>query len=151
MLVFLLLGMIGAGCASLGARTEGTSGPLAWRVTDLQSEAVRGEVRGRYAFTLVLKESQGIPLTFTYRKDTIYASHLTVTESVDQAIHLRLRPYEERRFPLAFTWGCVEEPCIKPGTVAPMWYITLTGTDEHGKAVKTVMKIRLPLTPETSR
>src|SRR5262249_18463063 len=65
-----------------------------WHVTDLRSEsspvtrsATSGDSRGIYALTLVLKETQGVPLTCTYRKDTIYASNITVFRPVDQAIN----------------------------------------------------------------
>jgi hypothetical protein len=149
----LFLGMMIAGCASLGVRTEGTSGPIAWHVTDLKSAAGPRDVLGTYSFTLVLKETQGMPLTFTYRKDTISASNLTVLNSEDQAINLRFRPHEERRFPLTFSWDCAGGmgDCIDPGSVAPRWTITLTGTDEKGTPVKAVINIALPPNPETYR
>jgi len=156
MLMFLLLGMMIAGCASLGVRTEGTSGPIAWHVTDLKVESVGdrttpGDVRGTYSFTLVLKELQGIPITFTYRKDTIYASELTVLRSADHAINLKLRPHEERRFPLTFSWGCAAADCLPPTSVAPIWTIKLTGSDAKGQAVQVVIELRLPANPDTYR
>ncbi|HJY82617.1 MAG TPA: hypothetical protein VKK81_16230 [Candidatus Binatia bacterium] len=83
----VLLGVLIVGCASLGVRTEGTSGPFAWHVTDLKSESApllqgtSGDTSGTYSLTLVLKETQGIPLTFTYRKDTIYASYITLSQT----------------------------------------------------------------------
>ena len=149
--IVVFLGMLMAGCVPLGTTTEGTSGPIAWHVTDLKSASVPGEVRGTYSFTLVLKESQGTPITFTYRQDTIYASGLTTLQSVDQAINLTLRPYEERRLPLTFSWGCVQEPCRNPGSVAPLWVINLTGSNDNGKPVQAVIKIRLPPNPDTYR
>src|SRR5262249_43036009 len=108
----MVMCLLSAGCATLGVRTEGTSGPIAWQAIDLKSESAPvlqgtiGNSTGRYSLTLVLKETQGIPITFTYRKDNIYASGLTVSRSVDQAINVKFKPYEERRFPLTFTWGC---------------------------------------------
>src|SRR5262249_49547036 len=83
----VLLGVLIVGCASLGVRNEGTSGPFAWHVTDLKSESApllqgtSGDTSGTYSLTLVLKETQGIPLTFTYRKDTIYASYITLSQT----------------------------------------------------------------------
>ena len=148
-LIFVLLGMLMAGCVPLSTTTEGASGPITWRLTDLKTTAVPGGSQGMYAFTLVLKERQGTPITFTYRKDTIYASGLTVLRSVDQAIDLRLRPYEERRIPVTFTWGCPAGDCIKLDSVAPIWAINLTGNDEKGQAVQAVIKIRLPDNPDT--
>jgi len=148
-LIFVLLGMLMAGCVPLSTTTEGASGPITWHLTDLKTTAVPGESQGMYAFTLVLKESQGTPITFTYRKDTIYASGLTVLRSVDQAIDLRLRPYEERRIPVTFTWGCPAGDCRKLGIVAPIWVMNITGSDEKGQAVQAVIKIRLPDNPDT--
>jgi len=155
-LIFVLLGMLIAGCASLGVRTEGTSGPIAWHVTDLRSESVPlrgtvGDARGTYSFTLVLKETQGIPITFTYRKDTIYASPITILHSADHAINLRLRPHEERRFPLTFSWGCAAVDCMQEENVAPRWTINLTGTDDKGNTVKAVINMNLPPNPDTYR
>jgi hypothetical protein len=156
-LLTLILGAVLTGCASLGVRTEGTSGPLAWHVTDLKSEAVpglrgtTGDAHGTYSFTLILQETHGMPLTFTYRKDTIYASSLTILQSADQAIHLRFRPHQERRFPLTFSWGCPAGDCLQVENVAPRWAITLTGSDDKGNAVKAVIDIILPANPETSQ
>jgi len=154
-LLTLILGAVLTGCASLGVSTEGTSGPLAWHVTELKSASVPGlrgtigDTHGTYSFTLVLKETQGIPLTFTYRKDTIYASSVTVLKAADEAINLRFRPHEERRFPLTFSWGCAAGDCIQVEQVTPRWTITLTGTDAQGNAVQAVIKIHLPANPDT--
>ena len=157
-LLTLILGAALTGCASLGVRTEGTSGPIAWHVTDLKkSESVlgprevQGESRGTYSFTLVLKETQGILITFTYRKDTTHAVGVTVLKSVEQAISLRFKPHEERRFPLSFSWGCAAGDCLPARSVAPIWTIDLTGMDDQGNPVKAIINIKLPLDPDTYR
>jgi hypothetical protein len=153
----LLLGMLVAGCVPLGTRTEGTSGPLAWYVTDLKSESAPGrrdtpgDTRGSYSLTLILKETQGIPLRFTHRKDTIYAASLTVLKAADEAINLRFRPHEERRFPLTFSWECAAGDCLPVNNVAPRWTINLTGTDAQGNAVQAVIQMNLPANPATYR
>jgi len=149
-LLTLICGAVLTGCtalASLGVRTEGTSGPIAWHVTDLKLE----EARGTYSFTLVLQETQGNPLTFTYRKDTRYAVNVTVLQSVDQAIRLRLRPHEERRLPLTFSWRCPAGNCLETRGIAPMWTIELTGMDDKGNPVKARIDIKLPPNPDTYR
>src|SRR5713226_5135099 len=131
-LILVPLGMLIAGCVPLGTRTEGTSGPIAWHVTDLKTESVGdrtspGDFRGAYSFTLVLKETQGIPITFTYRKDTIYATDLTILRSADQAINLRLRPHEERRFPLTFSGVSHLSNYGRNGMTGPIWRPLPTG------------------------
>ena len=153
----LLLGMLVAGCVPLGTRTEGTSGPLAWYVTDLKSESAPGlrgtpgDTHGTYSLTLVIKETKGIPLRFTHRKDTIYAASITVLRSADEAINLRFRPHEERRFPLTFSWMCAAGDCLQVDNVAPRWTINLTGTDAQGNTVQAVIQMHLPANPATYR
>src|SRR5262245_4928341 len=156
-----LLGVLLVGCAStggLGVHTEGVSGPIAWHVTDLRSEsspvtrsATSGDSRGIYALTLVLKETQGVPLTFTYRKDTIYASHITVFRPVDQAINFKLRAHEERYIPLTFPWSCSTGNCFQLENVAPRWTINFTGTDDKGNPVQVVINMNLPPAPPVAQ
>ena len=90
-----------------------------------------------------------MPVTFIYRKDTIYASSVTILKSADEAINLRFRSHEEHRFPLTFSWGCSAGDCIQVANVTPRWTINLTGTDAQGHAVQAVIKIHLPANPET--
>src|ERR671923_445349 len=56
----VLLGILIAGCAAYWqAHTEGTSGPIAWYITDARSESNPVAERYTYAFVLVLQETQG--------------------------------------------------------------------------------------------
>ena len=57
-LYLIVLGL--AGCASV-ARTEGTSGPIAWRVSDLGivTRNIQGQSVDTYDFTLVIKNVSG--------------------------------------------------------------------------------------------
>lgn len=156
LLFALLLGMVVTSCASLGMRTEGVSGPIAWHATDFKIQAV-GEaagVLGRptqqevYAFTLVLQETQGTALTFTkmaYRVDSGPGIHPGFAERVGQ---WRLRPHGELRWPLWSTWSCASTDCVNPGFVVPAWHIVLTGTDNRGQEVRVVIDLKLPSNPE---
>src|SRR5262245_58663809 len=84
-----------AGCVPFHTTIEGTSGPLAWYVTDIQvteSDPRQGEVQGRYDCKLVLTERRGTPITFTHRTETIYVSGLTILRSADNGITLRFGP-----------------------------------------------------------
>jgi hypothetical protein len=55
------------GCASLGPRTEGVTGPIAWRVTDLRAETreIKGQLFEGRAFTLVVRNVSAETITFT--------------------------------------------------------------------------------------
>jgi hypothetical protein len=152
----LLLGMVVTSCASLGMRTEGVSGPIAWRATDLKIQAV-GEAAGvigisvsreAYSFTLVLQETQGTALTFTkvaYRIDGGPGLQPFFAERVGQ---WRLRPQGELRWPLSSTWSCTSTDCVRPGFFAPVWHIILTGTDNRGQEVRVVIDLKLPYNPD---
>ena len=98
---------------------------------------------------LQLNRDKLIPIR--YRKDTIYAVNVTVLKSADQAIRLRLRPHEERRLPLTFSWSCSAGDCLETRGIAPMWTIDLTGMDDKGNPVKARIDIKLPPNPETYR
>ena len=67
-----LLVLVVVGCAAY-VRTEGISGPVAWRATDLalSKRMVDGKEREVYSFTLVLKETKGTGIIFTYMKRTV--------------------------------------------------------------------------------
>jgi hypothetical protein len=55
--LLLMLLVLTTGCATLGSRTEGQSGPLAWRTTDLAIVAknVGGQAAETYDFTLHIR------------------------------------------------------------------------------------------------
>jgi hypothetical protein len=148
-----LLGMWITGCIPFQTTIEGTSDQLAWYVTDLQVTESDPRLGGesQYSCILVLTEKHGTPIMFTHRTDTIYATGLTVLRSVDHAITLNFKPYEERRIPLTFTWECVHRPCLNLGSVAPIWTITLSGRDGQGNRMQAVIQMRLPPNPNTSR
>jgi hypothetical protein len=74
LLLAVLLGVIITGCATYWqAHTEGTSGPIAWYITDAKAAADRVGERYAYSFVLVLQETQGTPLTFTTLTYTVYS------------------------------------------------------------------------------
>jgi hypothetical protein len=59
-LLVLWMTVMISGCAMLGARLDGVSGPIAWQATDLRvvERQVTETNQELYAFTLVLKETQ---------------------------------------------------------------------------------------------
>lgn len=154
MLCALLLGTVVVGCAALGVRTEGVSGPIAWRATDFNVGSVPGDtgIIGRrdreiYAFTLVLQETQGTAITFTKVAYTIAGSVGLKPFSTEETGQWRLRPHGELRWPLSSTYGCASIDCVDPGFVAPVWHITLMGTDDRGQPVRIAIDLRLPYNP----
>ena len=60
------------GCASLGPKTEGVSGPIAWRVSDLSitTREVNGRPVDTRTFTLVLQNASSETITLTSVDET---------------------------------------------------------------------------------
>ena len=139
-----------SGCAELGARLEGVSGPIAWQATDLRVVERQVTETGRelYAFTLVLKETQGRGVTFTHLEYTMTQPGVVPIGDTQRAtIAWRLHPYGELRHPFSSYIYCSETPCQNWGPQAPWWHIVLTGTDERQQSVRVAIDLRLPQNP----
>lgn len=150
--VLLVLGMslVITGCAALGARLSGVSGPIAWHATDLRvvERDVAGAKRDLYAFTLVLEEIQGTAVTLTHAAYTISQPGVNAAGVSEQkALLWKLQPRGELRHPFSFYWYCSELQCRDWGPTAPWWNIILTGTDDRGQPVRVTIDIRLPQNP----
>ena len=152
----LLLGVVVTGCAALGVRTEGISGPIAWRATDLKVQAV-GEAPGFvgrtqkevYSFTLVLQETQGTAITFTKMAYTLYSSPTLLPYASEATGRWVLGPRRALRWPFSSTFSCPSHDCNEPGFIAPRYHIILTGTDSQDQPVRVVIDLRLPENPDT--
>lgn len=151
LLLAVLLGVVIAGCAGYWqAHTEGTSGPIAWYITDAKSDANPREERYAYSFVLVLQERQGTPITFTTITYTRYSGG-AISPGVDERTiqgTWKLRAHGRYRFPFGFTTFCPEgSGCIKPGPLAPTYHIVLTGTDSQEQPVRVIIDTKLPPDP----
>src|SRR5262249_14677630 len=73
--VLLTIGVLSSlvGCAT-AVRTEGTNGPLAWRVTDMTTVTrnIQGQPVDTYDFTLVVRNVGDRGLTLTKMNRTIF-------------------------------------------------------------------------------
>jgi len=151
-LLALLLGTVVAGCATYWhAHTAGTSGPIAWHVTEAKSESTLAEDRYVYSFVLVLQETQGTPITFTTMTYTVYSGTETHSPSYGETVdrNIQLRPRSAYRLPFTFTITCPElRACSKIVGLAPTYHIMLTGTDNHAKPVHVSIDIKLPPDPK---
>ena len=154
----LLLGVVVTGCASLGVRTEGVSGPITWRATDLKIQAV-GEAPGFvgkaqqevYSFTLVLQETQGTAITFTKMAYTLYSSPTLLPYASETTGRWVLGPRRELRWPFSSTFYCPSHDCNAPGFIAPRYHIILTGTGSQGEPVRVVIDLWLPDNPDAMK
>jgi hypothetical protein len=151
-LLGVLLGVVITGCATYWrAHTEGTSGPIAWYITDAKSVSDPVTERSAYSFVLVLQETQGTALTFTTLTYTVYSgTGGTEPGATEQTIQgaWKLRAHGRSRFPFTLTAFCPEgSGCVKPGWLAPTYHIVLTGTDSQAQPVRVVVDTKLPPDP----
>jgi hypothetical protein len=135
-------------CAPIGIRTKGESGPVAWEATDLRLvkmtvDSMPVEV---YAFTLVLKETQGRGITFTHAK-YIVSTLETELSTGESTLDLELRPHGESRLPLSvyIKGGHDAGHDLRP--ISPAWTIILTGKDDQDAPVRVSININLPSKP----
>jgi hypothetical protein len=82
------------------ARTEGISGPVSWRVTELQAtkETADGKETQGFSFVLILKELHGIGITFGGTNQLIRRQQVG-SAAGEQTAAWRLPPYGELPIP----------------------------------------------------
>ena len=147
-----LLGVVLVGCAAYWqGHTAGTSGPIAWHITEAKAAADRVGERSAYSFILVLQETQGTALTFTTMTYTVSSGSGGIQPGLGgQTIQgtWKLPPHGSYRFPFTYTASCPEgSGCIKLEALAPTYHIVFTGTDSREKPMRIVIDTKLPPDP----
>ena len=145
-LVILSLVVSLTGCAGI-ARTEGASGPLAWRVTDMGSVTrnIGGQAVETYDFTLVIKNISDRTLAFTRIERTVYEAGGGQPGRSAQEGRWELRPGVERRFPMYSFMKCTDSfGCLDRGGAQPMWRLVFLGADDQQRPVESRFEIILP-------
>jgi hypothetical protein len=136
----LFIGLLVAigGCVppQLAYRTAGTAGPVQWQAIDLERSRrrVNGQEMDAYDFTLVVRETRGVGITFTNAKNDIYQGNWEGHSEHDE--RLELLPYCELQMAFSST-----------GFRTPLWTITLTGKDEKDQPVLVTIETALPPDP----
>ncbi len=149
-LIGLFIGLIGVGCASVQVHTAGETQRLRWQAKDFHLQKVAVEDREIYKYTLVLEELQGKDLTFTYLTATLRNNAHSRQINWEKAGMWNLPAHGELRIPLGTYRYCNLANCRDWGPIAPVWNLTLTGTDSHGQPIHEVIHLRLPYVDETA-
>jgi hypothetical protein len=140
------IALLFAGCASLGIRTEGKSGPVEWRVVNIAT--VTREIEGRQiqgqAWTVVIKNVSDRTVTFTTFEEIRYQPQ--TNPGVRQWNgNWVLRPgadWNSDRFSyLVCNSG---HGCTDSGSTHKLVRINLTGKDDQGRPVEAHLDITLP-------
>ena len=148
----LLGSLLLAGCTTpVGVRTSGVSGPVDWRTTDFEwhPEAFGEQV---YTFTLLLRETQGRDVTFTQVAAVLYNATDSLPAHWQRTGQWRLPAHGEVPIPLGSRRRCPYVKCWDSGpSLAPVWHLTLSGTDQGGQPVRLVLDLRFPDIPNVVR
>jgi len=133
-------------CAGMGVRTEGTRGPIAWRVIDVA--VVTREVEGRpvdaQAFTLVLTNTGDRTVTFTKMEERQYRPGTNSGFSSYSGRWI-LRPGREWKIKRSASLVCNSKSgCTEAGSTQFLFRIVFTGTDDQDQPVEAVLDITLP-------
>jgi hypothetical protein len=133
-------------CAAMGVRTEGTSGPIAWRVTDVA--VVTREIQGRsvdgQAFTLVLTNTGDRTVTFTKMEERQYRPG-TGSGLSSYPGRWILRPGKEWKLNRFASLVCLSYAgCTDAGSTQFLYRIVFTGTDDQDQPIETRLDITLP-------
>lgn len=148
-LVILLMSVAMAGCTTMGLRTSGVTGPVSWQATELQWQPEVFETQEIYTFTLVLHETQGTDMLFTKIHAILRNASQSRPAYWEKTGQWSLPARGELRLPLGSRRWCPYVKCWHAGPAfAPVWDITLTGTDQKGQPVQLTLDLRLPYVPD---
>ena len=128
-------------------RTEGTSGPIAWRVIDLATvtRTIQGVPVETYDFNLVIRNVGDRGLTLTKMHRTVYQAGSGQPGHSSADGRWELRPGAEWKFPLYSYMKCTaSQGCLQRGGAQPMWQIIFTGADDQNRSIEARLDITLP-------
>ncbi len=148
--MIFLIGLMWAGCTTVQVQTAGETQQLRWQATDFHLYTVALEDREVYKYTLVLEDLQGRDVTFTHLKATFRNNEQSRNINWEKAGTWSLPAHGELRIPLGTYRYCHASNCRDWGPLAPVWKLTLSGTDSHGQPVQEVIHLRLPYIDETA-
>jgi len=140
-----------AACASLGVKTEGVSGPVAWHATDLElaSKTFNNQGYWVYSFSVLLEEKQGTGLVFNEIQTTVYQPGAGSGTATYNGVW-RLEANGRMRIPLESTLVChfsAGGACGGSNVPIPMWRLILRGRSDQNHTVTIPIDMTLPADP----
>jgi len=142
---FVGLLLLVGGCHGV-VRTEGASGPIAWRVTDLAvvTRDVQGQAVDSTAFTLEIRNVSDRTVTFTKIDRTVYRPG-TSPGSTSSTGRWELRTDGVWKIPLSSSVTCkYRGGCSGRGGTQTLWQVLVTGYDDQNRPVEVRLDITLP-------
>ena len=150
LLVFVSLISLAA-CASLGVKTEGVSGPVAWQATDLDlsRQSIGNRDVWTYSFSLLLQEQGGERLVFNEIQMAIYQPGVGPGVATYNGVW-PLAANGKMRVPLQSSITCpfgAGGSCLGPTVPVPLWQLVFRGKNDQGRPVSIKIDSTLPADP----
>ncbi len=147
--IWLLIFLLGlAGCA-LPVRTQGIAGPVSWSATSL--ELGRGgafdDAPDRFAFTLVLQETQGLALTFTTVTWEVWQNGVDLSGRQMRKGSWSLPANGTLQQPFVYRISCPPSALCSDVGPTTQWESTFEGNNAQGQPVRLAVQAELPWIP----
>src|SRR6266513_2481281 len=128
-------------CAAFAPRVQGQTDILGWQATDLSYWL--------YSFNLLVREIRGAAVTFNEIETTVYQPGIGPWTGKYLG-SWRLEAGDQFRIPLQSSIVChpvAGGTCLGTNVPIPLWRITLGGTEDNGRPVRTILDLSLPPDP----
>jgi len=138
-------------CAAFAPRVQGQTDILAWQATDLSLERKTFNTQSYwlYSFNLLVREIRGAAVTFNEIETTTYQPGIGPWTGKYRG-SWRLEAGDQFRIPLESSIVCHPTSggtCLGTNVPIPLWRITMGGTDDNGRPVRTITDLSLPPDP----
>ncbi|MGH7333375.1 MAG: hypothetical protein ACREKS_11675 [Candidatus Rokuibacteriota bacterium] len=145
-------GMWVASVQTIDGHQQGSAGPIAWWAGDMQIVSKENDegAYDLYLFTLVLRNTQTVPVTLTRLEWNVSDEDIIRPSPRSQAGSWPIAALGERRFTWPYSIVCpMLYTCAPAQTVEPTWSFRFTGTTANGERVEVPITVTLP--PQTLR
>lgn len=144
----IALAVVVSSCATLGPRTSGVDNLIEWQAVDLKLDRKDLSSPWVYSFTLQLRDLQRRRVAFTEMERHLYQPGTGTSSGTDKGAWT-IPAGGQLRIPMWSSLRCqgLGEGCAGSTVPIPLWKITLSGTDDAGRSVRTVINLRLPADP----
>ncbi len=150
-LIVLALVIAGLGGCPGYVKTEGTSGPLAWRAVGFQvvTREINGQMADTHDFTLIVRNVGDQPIVLNRMDRMVYHPGGGRPGRTSVEGPWSLPRNGERSFPLYSYRYCSSSGGCTESLAQTQWQITFTGADAQGRPIESRFEIAPP--PERTK
>lgn len=135
---------VSSGCATSGSRTWGVDSLIEWQAVDHKLDRKDLDSPWVYSFALQLRDTQGRRVTYTTMERHLYQPGVGTSSATVTGTWVIPAGGGVLRLPVwsSLRCGSSEGSCAGDRVLVPLWRITLTGVNDAGRHVRTVVAPR---------